>query len=132
MATIIYYYIKDNKIYDMSYVVDKSLYDFQYGLYPRNDFIYANHNGNKINKDQVIMDLQAIVKNKSKYQVNSFDKLFIKLLETFGITKEELINKVIKYKEPCRVWQVIMNMSFGNNIKKHGGNKWWRVLINQK
>lgn len=101
MATTIYYYIKDNKIYDMSYVIDKSLYDFHYGLYPRNDYIYANHNGNKISKGQVIMDLQEIVKNKSKYQVNSFDKLFIQSLEEFGITKEELINKVIKYKEPC-------------------------------
>lgn len=103
MATTIYYYIKDNKIYDMSYVLDKSLDDFQYRLYPRNDYIYANHHGNKINKDQVILDLQEIVKNKSKYQVNSFDKLFIKSLEAFGITQQELINKVIKYKEPCMV-----------------------------
>jgi len=103
MATTIYYYIKDNKIYDMSYVLDKSLDDFQYRLYQRNDYIYVNHHGNKINKDQVIMDLQEIVKNKSKYQVNSFDKLFIQSLEAFGITQEELINKVIKYKEPCRV-----------------------------
>ena len=102
MAITIYYYIKDNKIYDMSYVLDKSLDDFYYGLYPRNDYIFANHNGNKINKDQVIMDLQKIVKNKSKYQVNSFDKLFIQLLKALGITREELINKVIKYKEPCR------------------------------
>lgn len=103
MATTIYYYIKDSKIYDMSYVIDKSLDDFQYGLYPRNDYIFANHHGNEITKGQIIMDLQEIVKNKSKYQVNSFDKLFIQSLETFGITKEELINKVIKYKEPCRV-----------------------------
>lgn len=103
MATTIYYYIKDNKIYDMSYVLDKSLDDFQYRLYPRNDYIYANHHGNKINKDQVILDLQEIVKNKSKYHVNSFDKLFIQSLEAFGITQQELINKVIKYKEPCIV-----------------------------
>lgn len=101
MATIIYYYIKDSTIYDMSYVVDKSLDDFHYGLYPRNDYIYANHHGKKINKNQIIMDLQKIVKNKIMYQVNSFDKLFIKLLETFGITQKELINKVIKYKKPC-------------------------------
>lgn len=103
MATIIYYYIKDNKIYDMRYVIDKNLDDFQYGLYQRNDYIYANHHGNKINKEQVIMDLQHIVKNKSKYKVNSFDKLFIQTLVAFGITQRELINKVIKYKEPCRV-----------------------------
>src|SRR5690554_2733068 len=103
MATTIYYHIKDNKIYDMSYVIDKSLYDFQYGLYPKNDFIYANHHGNEINKDQVIMDLQAIVKNKSKYKVNTFDKLFIQTLAAFGITQKELINKVIKHKEPCKV-----------------------------
>ena len=35
MATTIYYYIKDNKIYDMSYVLDKSLDDFQYRTIPK-------------------------------------------------------------------------------------------------
>lgn len=96
----IYYYIKDSKIYDM-YVLD--IYDFTYGIYPKEDYIFANHHGKKITKGQIIMDLREIVKNKSKYKVNSFDKQFIQSLESFGITQKELIKEVIKYKEPYRV-----------------------------
>lgn len=96
----IYYYIKDNKIYDM-YVLD--IYDFTYGIYPKENYIFANHHGKKITKGQIIIDLREIVKNKSKYKVNSFDKQFIQALESFGITQKELINNVIKYKEPYRV-----------------------------
>jgi hypothetical protein len=76
-----------------------NLYDFPYGLYKKDDYIFANHHGKKITKGQIIMDLREIVKNKSKYKVNSFDKQFIQSLEAFGITQKELINNVIKYKE---------------------------------
>ena len=57
MATTIYYYIKDEKIYDMRYVIDKS-YMILIRTIPKNDFIYANHHGNEISKGQVIMDLK--------------------------------------------------------------------------
>ena len=34
----IYYYIKDNKIYSIE-VLD--IYDFTYGIYPKDDYIFA-------------------------------------------------------------------------------------------
>ena len=40
----IYYYIKDNKIYSMEVF---SLYDFTYGIYPKDDYIFANHHGKR-------------------------------------------------------------------------------------
>ena len=97
----VYYYINNSKIYAMEVF---SLYDFPYGLYKKDDYIFANHHGNKITKGQIIMDLREIVKNKNKYKVNSFDKQFIQALEPFGITQKELINEVIKYKKPCEVF----------------------------
>ncbi len=96
----IYYYINNSKIYSMEVF---SLYDFPYGLYKKDDYIFANHHGKKITKEQIIMDLREIVKNKDKYKVNSFDKQFIQALEPFGITQKELIKEVIKYKKPYKV-----------------------------